>query len=78
MTVEHLASQRGTRLHGETIASIGNLIFASEGLQDKLMNEPFSDKQKILKAQSEIWVPPAVSSAKRWGRRASERSIDRQ
>ena len=49
MTVEHLASQRGTRLHGETIASIGNLIFASEGLQDKLMNKPLSDKQKILK-----------------------------
>jgi len=73
MTVEHLAPQSGSKMDSETIASIGNLISVSETLQDKLGNKRFVEKQKILAKQSEVWVPPAVATAKQWGRQAIEK-----
>jgi hypothetical protein len=76
MTVEHLAPQSGSRLDDEVVATIGNLIFVSTDLQQKLANKSFAEKQKVLAGQSDIWVPPAVASAKQWGRRGIEaRSI---
>jgi hypothetical protein len=73
MTVEHLASQSGSGLDEETVATIGNVIFASENLQNKLGNKKVAQKQKILAAQSEVWVPPGVLAAKQWGKRGIEK-----
>lgn len=73
MTVEHLGSQSGTKLDPETIASIGNLIFVSEGLNDRLKNKRFAQKSKLLAKQTEIWVPPEILEAKQWGQRAIEK-----
>jgi hypothetical protein len=73
MTVEHLAPQSGSKLEPETIASIGNLIYVSEALQNKLGNKRFAEKQKLLAGQSEVWVPPALRTAKQWGKQAIEK-----
>jgi hypothetical protein len=72
MTVEHLAPQSGSRHDPSTVASIGNLLFVSEELQDKLGNKPFAKKRKILADQTEVWVPPAVEGSKTWGKKTIE------
>lgn len=73
MTAEHLAPQSGSKMDAGTIAAIGNLISVSETLQGKLGNKRFAEKQKILAKQSEVWVPPAIASAKQWGKQAIEK-----
>ena len=73
MTVEHLGSQSGTTLEPETIASIGNLLFVSEALNDRLKNKRFAKMREILASQSEVWVPQEILDAKQWGRRAIDK-----
>lgn len=73
MTIEHLGSQSGTSLEPGTIASIGNLIFVSEALNDRLKNRRFAKKREILANQSEIWIPQEVLEAKQWGKRAIDK-----
>lgn len=73
MTIEHLASQSAG---GERVGEIGNLIFVSETLNNRLGNKSFAAKKKIIAAAKGEWIPPDVVAAKRWGRDAIGRRTE--
>ncbi len=72
MTIEHIASERpreadDSDVPGRSVQSIGNLILVSEALNNRLANKAFAEKQRILAAESELWVDPLILEASDWG-----------
>jgi len=69
MTVEHIAPENPAQpstLGPEYIASIGNLLFIDQGLNEKLENKSFSEKKKIL-GQANVWMDDDLKNASVWG-----------
>ena len=73
MTIEHLASQSAG---GDRVGQIGNLIFVSETLNNRLGSKSFAAKKKIIAATQGEWIPPDVVAAKGWGEDDIERRTD--
>jgi hypothetical protein len=57
---------RPTGLSDEQTASIGNLLFVDEELNDKLKNRNFGDKKKLL-VNSGVWMDDIINNATTWG-----------
>lgn len=55
LTIEHLAPENpmpGKKSKVKNIGSLGNLLFISTPLQNKLKNKPFDEKLRILKSEN--------------------------
>jgi hypothetical protein len=69
MTIEHLAPENPAKPNGltdEQIASIGNLLFVDQELNEKLENKTFPEKKKIL-TKADVWVDDQIKNASDWG-----------
>jgi uncharacterized protein with ParB-like and HNH nuclease domain len=69
MTIEHLAPENPTKPNGltdEQTASIGNLLFVDQELNEKLENKTFPEKKKIL-IKAGVWVDDQIKNASDWG-----------
>ncbi len=69
MTIEHLVPENpanGSGISDEQVASIGNLILATEALNNKLANKTFANKKSILRS-SHVWVDDVILGAQDWG-----------
>jgi hypothetical protein len=64
MTIEHLASQSAG---GDRVGELGNLVYVSETLNNKLDSKGFAAKKKILAGAKGEWVPDDVLAATSWG-----------
>jgi uncharacterized protein DUF1524 len=64
MTIEHLVPQSKG---GERVGELGNLIYVSETLNNKLDDKSFSAKKKLLKEAKGEWIPSDVVGAVGWG-----------
>jgi uncharacterized protein DUF1524 len=66
MTIEHIAPQNPkSGKPSVNYASVGNLIFVSESLNDKLKNKSFGDKMKILK-DNNVPLDDVLKNATQW------------
>ena len=68
MTIEHLASQSGppdSSVSADSIGNIGNLIFVSDDLNQRLKNKPFPTKKEMLK-ESNVPFDPVLKAASTW------------
>jgi hypothetical protein len=69
MTIEHIAPENpigSNTLGDEQVASIGNLLFIDQDLNEKLENKSFSEKKKIL-AKANVWMDDHIKNASAWG-----------
>jgi Protein of unknown function (DUF1524) len=69
MTIEHIAPEnpvKPTALAHEHVASIGNLLFVDQELNEKLENKTFAEKKKIL-LKANVWIDDCIKSASDWG-----------
>jgi hypothetical protein len=68
MTIEHLAAQNAfgpNPISDERCAEIGNLILLDHELNEKLGNEPFPEKLKIIQ-NSIMQLESAITKAQKW------------
>jgi Protein of unknown function (DUF1524) len=68
MTIEHIENQSipaGSAFSDENIAEIGNLLFVSEKLNNKLKNKSFAEKMSILK-RSHVWLDEWLKKQTSW------------
>jgi hypothetical protein len=73
MTIEHLMAQDANAPE-EVKASLGNLLFVSEELNQKLKNKKFRDKKKILK-EAGVKLDPIIAKATDWNQNSIERRL---
>lgn len=76
MTIEHLANQSSgeAEFSTEEVAEIGNLLFVSEGMNEKLESKPFAQKIKLLKRHN--LVDDFLLKSKSWDAKSiRERSL---
>ena len=69
MTVEHIAAEhpsQSSTLSVEHVASIGNLLFVDQELNEKLENKSFAEKKKIL-LKANVGVDEHIAKATSWG-----------
>lgn len=68
MTIEHLAAQNAApaaaAISKPKVGNIGNLLYVSSALNDRLGNRPFSDKLKVL-AASKVPMDPYIADPTR-------------
>jgi len=68
MTIEHLANQgKASALTDVQLAEIGNLILVNESLNGKLGEKVFSEKIKLLKNSSGVWLDENLKTQKSLG-----------
>ena len=72
MTIEHLMSEDASAPE-ELKACLGNLLFVSEEVNQKLKNRKFKDKKKILK-DAGVKLDPILAKAVEW-KEAIERRL---
>ena len=68
MTIEHIAPENppaGAVLSVADVGCIGNLVFVSERLNDKLKNKSFVEKKRILR-RAKIPLDPILGKAAKW------------
>lgn len=73
MTIEHLMSEDASAPE-ELKACLGNLLFVSEEVNQKLKNKKFKDKKKILK-DAGVKLDPVLAKAVEWKKEAIERRL---
>jgi hypothetical protein len=68
MTIEHVAAQNAatgaSTINKNKVGNIGNLLYVSSALNDKLGNRPFADKLKVLVA-SKVPMDPFIANPAR-------------
>jgi hypothetical protein len=68
MTIEHVAPESprgGGGPAAHAVASIGNLLWVSPAVQDKLRNKPFAEKRAILQEEN-VWMGETMAKAGVW------------
>ncbi len=55
MTIEHLANQSGSGFKDEEVAAVGNLVWVSEQMNNKLANKSFVEKMRLL-SKNTVWL----------------------
>lgn len=76
LTLEHLEPQSSTRLPGELVASIGNLLLAPEDVNARLRDRTFAEKKRIAANSRDVWIDDDVKSAREWsGQDIEARSV---
>lgn len=69
-SIEHLEPQSSQKLTSEDIASIGNLIFVPQKLNnEKLKNKQFSEKKSILSSNA-VYMDEYLKSRSSWGKQS--------
>jgi hypothetical protein len=68
MTIEHLECQTlkaGSAFTDEEVAEIGNLLFVSEKLNNRLKDKSFTEKMSILQ-KSGVWLDDYLKAQTSW------------
>lgn len=66
MTVEHISPENPATTQSVTlVGSLGNLIFVSTGLNEKLKNKSFAEKKQLLK-KAGVPLGKVLSAASKW------------
>ncbi len=69
MTVEHVSPEQAARenkISADSAASIGNLMFVSESVNQKLGAKTWDFRRKALVKVKHLWIDPEVIGSSQW------------